>query len=88
MALHSLLIPITLLKLYIPKLLCVYWHTGKMKVHQLQTLQEEFVLDCSKSCYFMLVVEPFVMGSLLRLNVSANWTKEVRISDIFDYEAV
>ena len=33
------------------------------------------------------VVEPFVMGSLLGLNVSANWTEEVRMSDIFDYDA-
>ena len=32
------------------------------------------------------VVEPFITGSLLGMNVSANWTKEVRMSDIFDYE--
>ena len=33
------------------------------------------------------VVEPFVTGgSLLGLNVSANWTKEVRMSDLFDFE--
>ena len=32
------------------------------------------------------VVEPFVTGgSLLGLNVSANWTKEVTMSDLFDY---
>ena len=32
------------------------------------------------------VVEPFVTDSLLGLNVSSNWTKEVKMSDIFDYE--
>ena len=32
------------------------------------------------------VVEPFVTGSLLGLNVSANWTKELRMSDLFDFE--
>ena len=33
------------------------------------------------------VVEPFVTGSVLGLNFSANWTEEVRMSDMFDYEA-
>ena len=33
------------------------------------------------------VVEPFVTGSVLGLNFSANWTEEMRMSDIFDYEA-
>ena len=33
------------------------------------------------------VVEPFVTGgSLLGLNVSANWTEEVTMSDLFDYK--
>ena len=32
------------------------------------------------------VVEPFVVGSLLGLNASANWTNEVTMTDIFDYE--
>ena len=32
------------------------------------------------------LVEPFVMGSLLGLNVSANWTNEVKMLDIFDYK--
>ena len=33
------------------------------------------------------VVEPFVIGSVLGLNVSANWTEEMEMSDIFDLEA-
>ena len=31
------------------------------------------------------VVEPFIYGSQLGLNVSANWTRELRMTDIFDY---
>ena len=31
------------------------------------------------------VVEPFIYGSYLGLNVSANWTREMRMTDIFDY---
>ena len=31
------------------------------------------------------VVEPFIYGSYLGLNVSANWTRELRMTDIFDY---
>ena len=30
------------------------------------------------------VVEPFMVRSVLGLNVSANWTKEVKFSDVFD----
>ena len=33
------------------------------------------------------VVEPFVTGSLLGLNLTANWTREVKMTDIFDYGA-
>ena len=32
------------------------------------------------------VVEPFVRGSRLGLNVSANWTQEMKMMDIFNYE--
>ena len=31
------------------------------------------------------VVEPFIYGSYLGLNVSANWTREPRMTDVFDY---
>ena len=31
------------------------------------------------------VVEPFIYGSYLGLNVSANWTRELRMTDVFDY---
>ena len=33
------------------------------------------------------VVEPFVTGSALGVKFNANWTEEVRMSDMFDYEA-
>ena len=32
------------------------------------------------------VVEPFVTGSLLGLNLTANWTKEVKMTDVLDNE--
>ena len=32
------------------------------------------------------VVEPFVTGSLLGLNLTAKWTKEVKMTDVLDYE--
>ena len=31
------------------------------------------------------VVEPFIYGSYLGLNVSANWTRELRMTDVLDY---
>ena len=31
------------------------------------------------------VVEPFIYGSYLGMNVSANWTRELRMTDVFDY---
>ena len=31
------------------------------------------------------VVEPFIYGSHLGLNVSANWTRELRMTDVLDY---
>ena len=33
------------------------------------------------------VVEPFVVGSRFGVNLTANWTKEVKMTDIFDYGA-
>ena len=32
------------------------------------------------------VVEPFMVRSLLGLNVRANWTEEVKFRDVFDYD--
>ena len=32
------------------------------------------------------VVEPFIVGSRLGLNVSTNWTQEMKMMDIFNYE--